>query len=82
MKNNLKHLRVSAGFTLKSLGDLCGWHSQQIAQLERSDTPNPTLSTAYVLATALGVDVTDIWPNDMKVGEETITVQRVTRGSK
>ena len=82
MKNNLKQLRVSAGFTLKSLGDMCGWHSQQIAQLERSDTTNPTLSTAYVLATALGVDVTDIWPNDMKVGEETITVQRVTRGSK
>jgi len=82
MKNNLKQLRVDAGFTLKSLGDVCGWHSQQIAQLERSDTTNPTLNTAYVLATALGVDVTDIWPNDMKVGEETITVRRVKQVPK
>jgi DNA-binding XRE family transcriptional regulator len=77
MKNNLKTLRTQAGFSLDELGKLCGGKSRaQIHQLEK-DSANPLLSTAYVIAGVLNVDVTDIWPNEIEIILETTTVRRL-----
>ena len=75
MKNNLKKHRQKAGLSLQALGDLCGRSKAQIHQIENYASA-PRLDTAYLLATVLGVSVYDIWPNTIKVVEETITVRR------
>ena len=81
MRNNLKTLRTQAGFSLEELGNLCGGKSRgQIHQLEKSSA-NPQLSTAYVIARVLNVDVTDIWPNEFEIIEETIAVRRLKEKS-
>ena len=77
MKNNLKTLRTQAGLSLEELGNLCGGKSRgQMHQLEK-DSANPQLSTAYVIAGVLNVDVTDIWPNEIEIILETTTVRRL-----
>ena len=45
-------------------------------QLEK-DSANPQLSTAYVIAGVLNVDVTEIWPNEIEIIVETTTVRRL-----
>ena len=81
MRNNLKTLRTQAGFSLEELGKLCGGKGRgQIHQLEKHSA-NPQLLTAYVIARVLNVDVTDIWPNDIEIVEETMTVRRLKEKS-
>lgn len=36
-----------------------------------------SLLRAYTIAAVLGVAVTDIWPNEVEIVEETVTVRRV-----
>lgn len=76
MKSNLKQLRNDAGLSLSEIGDMCGRSIAQIHRLE-SDKANPTLATAYGIATALDVAVEDIWPNTVEMVDETITVRRI-----
>lgn len=78
MKSNLKTLRMRSRFTLQKLGDLAGLSKSQLHHLETA-RGNPTLATAYALAKVLDVDVTEIWPNTIKIVEDTITVRRVRR---
>lgn len=76
MKNNLKELRKKAGLSLEALGVMTGMSKGHIWELE-SQRSVPTLLRAYRIATVLGVDVTDVWPNEVEVVTETITVRRV-----
>lgn len=76
MKNNLKQLRKAAGFSLQQLGDMCGKSKVAIHHLEK-DVANPTLKTAYGIALVLDISVTDIWPNNLKIITETITIRRI-----
>ncbi len=78
MRSNLRDLRIDANLTLKELADLSGLSKGQISQLE-TGVANPRLNTAYAISTVLGVSITDIWPNDLKVEETTITVRRLVR---
>ncbi len=78
--NNLKELREKRGYSLQELGDMCGLSKAQLWQLEKP-TANPTLKTAYAIAKILGVDITDIWPNTIKIVEEITVVRRVMRAS-
>lgn len=76
MKNNLQQRRKDKDLSLQNLGDMCGVSKTHIHGLEK-ERHSPTLKTAYVIAKILGVSVYDIWPDNTKVVEETITVRRV-----
>lgn len=82
MKNNLRELRMQAGLSTQDLAAALGKnHTQQICQLEKAGV-NPTLRTAYEIAAVLGVYVTDIWPNDVKTEEVTVSVPKRVRRIK
>lgn len=74
--NNLKAHREKAGLSLQGLADCLGCSKTNIWELEKT-TANPTLKTAYSIAAVLDVPVTDIWPPQIQVVEETITVRRL-----
>jgi len=74
--NNLKMLRENNAYSLQDLAELCGVSKPQLHVLEKPDA-NPTLLTAYKIASVFDVRVTDIWPNNFKVIETTIKVRRV-----
>lgn len=77
MINNLKEIRNKLGFSLQELGDMCGGISKAQMHMLESEKANPTLTTAYKVSIILQKPVTDIWPNKMKIVEETITVRRI-----
>lgn len=74
--NNLKAHRQKAGLSLQGLADCLGCSRTNIWEQEKA-TANPTLKTAYSIAAVLDVPVTDIWPPQIQVVEETITVRRL-----
>jgi DNA-binding XRE family transcriptional regulator len=74
--NRLKELREKAGLSLQGLADGLGCSKTNIWELEKA-TANPTLKTAYSIAAVLDVQVTDIWPAQVQVVEETIVVRRI-----
>lgn len=76
--NNLKKMREEKGFSLQALADICGTSKQRIYELEKPDS-NPTLKTAYSIAVVFDVDVTEIWPDEIEIIEETITIRRVKK---
>jgi len=77
MKSNLKDIRNKLGLSLQELGDMCGGISKAQMHMLESEKANPTITTAYKLAVVLQKPVTSIWPNTMKIVEETITVRRI-----
>ena len=81
MKNNLRNIRKSQGYSLSALGDLCGMSKGHICNLE-GDKANPELKTAYKIASVLGKSVTDIWPNETMIEEKTITIRRVVKNNE
>jgi len=74
--NNLKTLRTAKNLSLQELGDMCGRSKAQMHELEK-EFANPTLKTAYAISKVLDVAVTDIWPNNVEIVEETIIVRRI-----
>jgi transcriptional regulator with XRE-family HTH domain len=54
LKDNLKRLRVEAGFTQQKLAEKSGLSISVVTQLERGIIPNPRLDTLRALAKALG----------------------------
>ena len=76
MKNNLKEMRTSKKLTYEELGAMCGKSKSAMWELEQQRA-EPRLNTAYAIAKVLGVEVHDIWPNEVQIIEETITVRRV-----
>jgi len=79
MKNNLKTIRENAGFTLQELALMCGKNSRTYIHYLEHESANPTLNTAYAISAVLGVEVTDIWPNDVEVVSEEKIVRRVVK---
>lgn len=76
MKNRLNEFRKRDGLTLQELADMYGGTKSHCHALEKG-TSAPTLPTAYAIACVLGMTVYEIWPDETKVVEETITVRRV-----
>lgn len=76
MKSNLKRLRNEAGYTLQQIGDMCRRSKAQMHELE-SDRANPTLKTAYAVSKVLSIPVEEIWPNEIEIVEETVTIRRI-----
>jgi len=76
--NNLKMLRENHAYSLQDLAELCGVSKPQLHVLEKPEA-NPTLQTAYKIAAVFNVPVADIWPNNFKVIETTITVRRIAK---
>jgi len=79
MINNLKEFRKEAGFTLQSLGDMCGVSKAHMHGLEKVTGNCPKIITAYAIAKVLGKTVYEIWPDTTQVVEENIVVRRVVR---
>jgi len=73
--NNLKRLREEKEWSLQQLGDLCGRSKAHLHQLEKAAS-NPSIKTAYRVAKILDCSVYDIWVDETKIIEETITVRR------
>lgn len=76
MKNNLKKFREEAELSLSDLGYRCGRSKSQLHQLENSNT-YPRLDTAYLISKTLDKTVYEIWPEKVKIIEETIVIRRV-----
>ena len=74
--NNLKSIRESKKLSLEELGSAIGSGKSQIFDLEKQSS-NPTIKTAYKIARVLDVSIYEIWPNEIEVVEETITVRRI-----
>ncbi len=64
MISNLKKIRLEQGLTMTALAEMSGVSVSAISLLELRN--NPRLSTAYKIATALGLSVYDVWPNEDK----------------
>jgi len=60
MQNNLKSIRKAAGLTLDELAIAIGSSKGHVWEMEQPES-NPTLGTAYKVASVLGKQVTDIW---------------------
>lgn len=75
MKNNIKALRHEAGLSLEALANACGCTGSNIHLLEHGRKA-PRLDTAYAIAAVLGRSVTEVWPDETEVIEETVTVRR------
>jgi transcriptional regulator with XRE-family HTH domain len=60
LQSNLKTIRKQRGLTLQQLADAVNRTKQAVAYLEKNGT-NPRIDTAYAIAEALGVSVTEIW---------------------
>jgi DNA-binding XRE family transcriptional regulator len=72
----LKAIRIKNNLTHEQLGKMCGKGKAAMWELEQQ-TAEPKLRTAYVVAKVLGVEVEEIWPNDVQIIEETIMIRRV-----
>ena len=57
---NLRALRINSGLTQENLANDCNISLSQIGRLERGEI-NTTISTAYVLAKALKIEVADLF---------------------
>ena len=60
MKNNIRELRKSKGFTQSALAKKCNVTRQTINAIE-NDRYDPTLKLAFGIAAVLGVRVDDIF---------------------
>jgi transcriptional regulator with XRE-family HTH domain len=56
----IRSLRERQGLSLRALADRCGLSTTAISQIERGDN-SPTVSSLHMLATALGVSITDLF---------------------
>ncbi len=61
----IRSLRERQGLSLRALAERCGLSGTAISQIERGDN-SPTVSSLHVLATALGVSITDLFHDDQR----------------
>lgn len=59
----IRLLRARQGLSLRALAERCGLSTTAISQIERGDN-SPTVSSLHVLATALGVSITDLFQDE------------------
>lgn len=64
MNNNLKLYRKEAGYTLQSLGNMCGLSKSYLYELEQGKSC-PTLITAYAVARVFDIRIEEIWPQEL-----------------
>ena len=77
MKSKLKQFRTDSGYTLQSIGDMCGITKSHMHDLEKETGSCPKLSTAYAIAKVLDKTVYEIWPDETEIVVETVTIRRV-----
>ena len=77
MKSNLKQFRTEAGYTLQTIGDMCGISKSHMHDLEKESGSSPKLTTAYAIAKVLDKSVYEIWPDETEIIVETVTIRRV-----
>ena len=82
MKNNLKHFRKLNKLTLQKLADMSNVSKTHISDLENNKSSNPTITVAYKICGVLGLNIEDIWVNNIKVVETSVTEKYVVRNSK
>jgi len=82
MKNNLKHFRKLNKLTLQKLADMSDVSKTHIHDLEKNKSSNPTLTVAYKICGVLNLNIEDIWTNNIKIVETSITERYVVRNSK
>ena len=61
--HRIRHRRVSSGFTLDELGEIVGIAGSQLSLIENGKR-EPKLSVLQAIATATGVEVTDLLSNE------------------
>jgi len=71
--NNLKTLRVKAGYTQHELAAAANVSATVPSQIENI-LRVPSLAVALRLASALNCTVEDIWPNPYIMTEKTVTI--------
>ena len=59
----IRSLRERQGLSLRALAERCGLSTTAISQIERGDN-SPTVSSLHMLATALGVSITDLFQDE------------------
>ena len=77
MKNNLTEVRESRGYSVDQVSYLSRVSTRSLYRLEKDDSPEPPLSSAYALATVLKCSVYDIWPDPTVLEDGTLAVMRV-----
>jgi len=75
-KNNLKIIRKKLNTPAKKLAELSGVSSSLICYYEKGER-EPLLSTAYKIAAVLDVTVYEIWPPNIEIIEQTITIRKI-----
>lgn len=80
----IRSLREGRGLSREQVSKAAGIHIERLAELERGHTRNrtdnevnPRLETLYRIATALGVDITDLFPLEEKDSPESRTRQGI-----
>lgn len=63
----VRELRGQAGLTQAQLAERSGRSLRTIAEIETSETANPTRDTLVAIAGALGVTVAALWDEPAKV---------------
>lgn len=58
--NNINHMRINAGLTVKDLQDIFGFSTPQAIYKWQRGTALPTVDNLVVLATVFGVRIDDI----------------------
>jgi DNA-binding XRE family transcriptional regulator len=62
--NNLKKLRLGAGYTQEHVADKLGIYQTFYVRMEKGYTNNPKLQMAYKCASLYGVALEDIWESE------------------
>lgn len=68
----IRSLRERQGLSLRALAERCGLSTTAISQIERGEN-SPTVSSLHVLATALGVSITDLFHDEQRTAAVLIT---------
>ncbi len=82
MKNNLRDIRTREDMSMAALAESVGTNISLIQTLEKQKGAAPRLDMAYAIAAVLGVEVSDIWPDDTEIIERTIVIKRVKKAPK
>lgn len=68
----IRSLRERQGLSLRALAERCGLSTTAISQIERGDN-SPTVSSLHMLATALGVSITDLFQDERRAAAVLVT---------
>lgn len=74
----IRTLRERQGLSLRALAERCGLSTTAISQIERGDN-SPTVSSLHMLATALGVSITDLFQDERRTSAVLVTTDNRMR---